>query len=130
MNSLIASFFQKDLRQGDPLSPYLFLLVTKRLHALFKKAEDDGVVKGVSLCVASPQISHLLFADDSLVFCRVATKECVQLQSLLHMYEQALGHSLNKGKTNIFSTQTLLSELEQPLKTSLVFLPLNSMSIT
>lgn len=97
---------------------------------MFKKAEDDGVVNGVSLCVASPQISHLLFADDSLVFCRVAIKECVQLQSLLHMYEQALGQSLNKGKTNIFSTQTLLSELEQPLKTSLVFLPLNSMSIT
>ena len=80
---------RRGLRQGDPLSPYLFLLVTKGLHALFKKAEDNGVIRGVSPCAVGPRISHLPFTDDNLVFCRATILECVLIQSLLHMYEQA-----------------------------------------
>ena len=95
------------LRQDDPLSPYLFLLVTEGLHALFKKAEENENIMGVSLCAASPQVFHLLFADDSLVFCRATIAECVQIQSLLFIYEQASGQSINRGKTSIFfSTNT------------------------
>ena len=60
----------RGLRQGDPLSPYLFLLVTEGLHALLKKAEENENIKGISLCAAGPRVSHLLFEDDSLVFCR------------------------------------------------------------
>lgn len=69
---------------------------------MFKKAEDDRVLRGVSLCAAGPQISHLLFTDDSLVFCRTAISKCVQIQSLLHMYKQASGQIINMEKTNIF----------------------------
>lgn len=93
---------EQGLRQGDPLSPYLFLLVTEGLHSLFKKAEDDGAVRGVSLYANGPQISHLLFMDDNLVFCRATFSECVQVQSILHRYEQASGQSINGGKTIIF----------------------------
>ena len=77
------------LRQGDPFSPYLFLLVTEGLHALFKKAKENENIMGVSLCAAGPRVVHLLFADDSLVFCRATIAECVQIQSLLFLYEQA-----------------------------------------
>ena len=69
----------RGLCQGDPLSPYLFLLVTKGLHAFFSKAEEKGDISGVSLYPASPKISHLLFANDSLVFCRVFVSGCVKL---------------------------------------------------
>ena len=93
---------ERGLRQGDPLSPYLFLLVTEGLHALFTKAEGDSALRGVSICAAGPKISHLLFADDSLVFCRATIAECVQIQSLLQLYEQASGQNINRGKTNIF----------------------------
>ena len=93
---------ERGLRQGDPLSPYLFLLVTEGLHSLFTKAEVDGVIRGVSLCANGPRISHLLFADDSLVFYRASISECVQIQSILHRYEQASGQSINGAKTSIF----------------------------
>ena len=52
---------KRGLRQGDRLSPYLFLLVTKGLHGLLKKAEAEGSIRGVSLCQAGPRISHLHF---------------------------------------------------------------------
>lgn len=67
---------RRGFRQGDPLSQYLFLLVTKDLHALLKKAKSDGEIRGVSLCVAGPYVSHLLFADGSLVFYRATISKC------------------------------------------------------
>ena len=81
----------KGLCQGDPLLPHLFLLVTVGLNAMFKKAEESGEIKGVSLCHAGLKISHLLFADDTLVFCRAIVSKCVKLQSILYRHEQASG---------------------------------------
>ena len=92
----------RGLRQGDSLSPYLFLLVTEGLNALFKQVVCGGEIRGVSLCPVGLRISHLLFADDSLVFCRATVSECVKIQSLLYLYELASSQSINKGKTNIF----------------------------
>lgn len=59
----------RGFRQGDPLSPYLFLLSAKSLHSLIQQTEDHGSLQGVSLCGAGPKVSHLFFADDSLLFC-------------------------------------------------------------
>ena len=72
------------------------------MHSLFKKAEENRVIRSVSLCVNGPRISYLLFADDSLVFCRATISECVQIQSILHRYEQASGQCINGAKTSIF----------------------------
>lgn len=47
---------ERGICQENPFSPYLFLLVREGLHALFKKVEDDGVIRGVSLCAAGPRI--------------------------------------------------------------------------
>lgn len=97
----------RGLRQGDPLSPYLFLLVTEGLHALFKMVEDDGDFMGVSLSLAGPRISHLLFADDSLIFCKATATECVKIQAILFKYEQALGQSINRGKKSLFFSSNI-----------------------
>ena len=51
----------RGLRQGDPLSPYLFLLCAEGLHSLIKKAESNGDMQGVSLCRGGPKITHLFF---------------------------------------------------------------------
>ena len=59
----------RGLRQGDLLSPYLFLLCAEGLHSLIQQAENAGSIKGVSLCSAGPNVSHLFFVDDSLLFC-------------------------------------------------------------
>ena len=74
---------QRGLHQGDPLSPYLFLLIIEGLHGLLKRAEIGSSLRGVSLCPTGPHISHLLFADDSLIFCRASMSDCQTIQSIL-----------------------------------------------
>ena len=58
----------RGLRQGDPLSPYLFLLVSEGLNGLIQQAMVVGDIRGFSLCHNGPQISHLFFTDDTLFF--------------------------------------------------------------
>jgi hypothetical protein len=58
----------RGLRQGDPLSPYLFLFVVDSLSTLLSKATESQQVQALSICRLAPPISHLLFAYDNLLF--------------------------------------------------------------
>jgi hypothetical protein len=57
----------RGIRQGDPISPYLFLLAEEGLSCLLKNAMSTGEMDGIQVAVNAPSINHLLFADDSLV---------------------------------------------------------------
>ena len=59
----------RGIRQGDPLSPYLFLLCVEGFTSLLEKAELDGHIRGAFICQRTPRISNLMFADDSIIFC-------------------------------------------------------------
>ena len=65
----------RGLRQRDPLSLYLFLLCAEAFASLLAKEDELGRLHGVSICQLAPSISHLLFADDSLVFCQAKQEE-------------------------------------------------------
>ena len=65
----------RGLRQGDPISPYLFLLCMEGLSALLQKEVRMGRIMGVPVCKGAPKISHLFFADDSIIFCRATLEE-------------------------------------------------------
>lgn len=62
-------FPSRRIRQGDPLSLYLFLFCAKGLSSLIQK-EAKGLISGVLVATKGMKLSHLLFAEDSLVFCR------------------------------------------------------------
>lgn len=64
------------IRQGDPLSPFLFILCVEALIHMMNKAEKDGNIAGMSLDKKCPSIQHLLFTDDNLFLCRATLKEC------------------------------------------------------
>ena len=59
----------RGLCQGDILSPYLFLLCAERFTSLLATTKDKGQLHGVLVYRRAPSISHLLFVDDSLLFC-------------------------------------------------------------
>ncbi|GJR05390.1 RNA-directed DNA polymerase, eukaryota [Tanacetum coccineum] len=57
--------FFKGLKQGDPLSPFLFILIMESLHLSFQKVVDVGMFKGIKLS-PSVNLSHLFYADDAV----------------------------------------------------------------
>jgi hypothetical protein len=92
----------RGLWQGDPLSPYLFMLCSKGLSSLLLQAEMEGRLTGIPISAQGFKLSHLFFADDSLIFCRANFSEWNTVQSLLQVYEKASGQKLNVEKTSIF----------------------------
>ena len=97
----------RGIRQGDPLSPYLFLFCAEGLNALLQNAATIGDIQGFSVCRNGPKLTHLLFADDCLIFCRSTLEECNKVQELLAYYEVASGQVINKEKTTLcFSRNT------------------------
>ena len=77
--------------EGDPLSPYLFILCTNALIANIKKAEKGQQLTGMKVARACPSISHLLFADDSLFFCKAHKEEFQTIFKILKKYEAVSG---------------------------------------
>ena len=97
----------RGLKQGDPHSPYLFLLCAEGLFAMLRKAKESHNLRGIKSSQHGVCISHLLFADDSLLFCRATMEECQRLLDLLGTYEAASGQAINRQKTSLFfSTNT------------------------
>ena len=106
----------RGLHQGDPISPYLFLLVTEGLHGLISKAATSGDIRGISICRNGLRLTHLFFADDSLLFCRASIQECNHIQTLLATYEQASGQQLNWEKTTLFFSKNMGIEVQESIK--------------
>ena len=106
----------RGLRQGNPLSPYLFLMCTEGLHGLINKAAIDGSIRGVSLCRNGPKLTHLLFADDSLIFYRAKEEECQTLLEVLAKYERASGQQINRAKTTLFFSKSTSEEVQGVIK--------------
>ena len=109
----------RGLRQGDPLSPYLFLLCAEGLHSLINKAGRDGDIQGVSLCREGPQITHLVFADDSLLFSKATPTAYETIQGILDQYEKASGQQVNRDKTTIFFSKNIPEASQNVIKEAL-----------
>lgn len=91
----------RGLRQGDPLSPYLFLLCAEAFSALLKQSERAGRMHGVAVTKTAPIISHLFFADDTILFTRASNEEADEITRVLQQYEKTSGQKINLEKTSI-----------------------------
>lgn len=60
----------RGIRQVDPLSPYLFILCAEGLSAILNYENSQGQLHGIQVSRQAPAVSHLLFADDCILFCR------------------------------------------------------------
>ncbi|KAH9668523.1 reverse transcriptase domain-containing protein [Citrus sinensis] len=94
-------FPERGLRQGCPLSPYLFLLCAEVFSSLLSQAERNQQIKGL-IFAKDVTISHLLFADDSLIFTKAAVADCKHLKGLFDTYAKASGQIFNFEKSSMF----------------------------
>ena len=106
----------RGIRQGDPLSPYLFLLCSEGLNALIQQAVNEDKIRGYSLCRYGPKISHLFFADDSLLFCHAQISDTQTIQGILDLYEHASRQRIDKEKTTLFFSKSITMETKNSIK--------------
>ncbi|OMO87766.1 reverse transcriptase [Corchorus capsularis] len=97
----------RGLRQGDPISPYLFLFVVDVLSRMVHSAVSVGVLHGTYLSRYCPPLTHLLFADDSLFFLAATKENCDGMTWILKAYCDASGQLVNLQESSIiFSNNT------------------------
>ncbi|KAL8091605.1 hypothetical protein AgCh_034018 [Apium graveolens] len=98
----------RGIRQGDPLSPYLFIICAEGLSSLISKYEANQWIHGIKVCRKAHVISHMLFADDSYFYCKANTTEASKVIELLNVYEKASGQKINRGKSSVFFSSNVL----------------------
>ena len=75
-NQKVLSSQTRGIRQRDPLSPLLFLIYIEGLHNLISQTAQQDIIHGLSLSSRSPKLTHLLFANDNLIFYKSTPEEC------------------------------------------------------
>ncbi|KAL6141366.1 hypothetical protein ACLB2K_059655 [Fragaria x ananassa] len=91
----------RGLRQGDAISPYLFVICAEFLSRQFAIVEDGDEFQGVRVCTGAPAISHLFFTDESFVFFKAEERGCRKVGSILSRYETLSGQQVSLAKSEI-----------------------------
>ncbi|WKA03180.1 hypothetical protein VitviT2T_021306 [Vitis vinifera] len=106
VNGTPTDFFStfRGLRQGDPLSPYLFVLIMEGLSSLISRAEENGFIRGFKATGRRGEgvlVSHLLFADDTLLFCEDDRDQLIFWKWVVICFEVVSGLKINLQKSEI-----------------------------
>lgn len=100
----------RGLRQGDLLSPYLFVLCMERLCHLIDEAVEDKKWKPIRLSRGGPQLSHICFADDLILFAEASVSQIRVIKSVLETFCRASGQKVSLPKSKIFFSQNVARE--------------------
>ncbi|KAK4387746.1 putative mitochondrial protein [Sesamum angolense] len=68
---------------------------------LEQNGEQEGRIRGLTVCRGAPSISHLLFADDTLIFCQASPESSLSIRAILETYRSALGQEINFSKSSV-----------------------------
>lgn len=103
VNGSLAGFFKslRGLRQGDPLLPFLFIMVSEILSNMLRKAEAD-FISGFLIENGRCRVSHLQFADDTMIFCDADIGQIGYLRCILNCFEVVSGMHVNMAKSELF----------------------------
>uniref|UniRef100_A0A803QD75 Reverse transcriptase domain-containing protein n=1 Tax=Cannabis sativa TaxID=3483 RepID=A0A803QD75_CANSA len=109
----------RGIRQGDPLSPYLFLLCSEGLSSLIhhktQQRQPRSHSLGIKIARRAPTISHLFFTDDSLLFSSASIEAATSIQNILHDYSRASGQLVNFNKLALYFSPNTAPELQHAI---------------
>ena len=106
----------RGIRQGDPLSPYLFLLAAEGLSCLFKSNNQSSQLRGIQVAQSAPSVNHLLFADDNLLFFKASREGAEEVSNLLDVYCNASSQRVNRDKSSIFFSKGCPQNVKEEVK--------------
>jgi hypothetical protein len=92
-------YCKRGVRQGDPLSPLLFVLATDLLQAILNKAMSQGIINAPLNGMACPELSVIQYADDTLVVLKAKARELICLKALLQSFATSTGLKVNYSKS-------------------------------
>lgn len=107
------------LRQGDPLSPYLFLLCANILSVSLLQAKYSNKIKGVRVGRSGIPFTHLFFVDDSLLFFKNDRNSLGNIQSILNWYCSILSQKINLAKSDLFYSPNMPKYCQESIARSL-----------
>ena len=92
------------IRQGSPLSPFIFLLVVEELSRIIHNAKENREIKGIKVSTCE-EVTHTLFVDDVLIFGEASIRNIDAFSSLIDKYKRATGMVVNMEKYNLIHNE-------------------------
>jgi hypothetical protein len=96
----------RGIRQGNPLSPFLFVIMAEGLGRYIKASIENGSLQGLPLHGLQPAASHSQFVDDTMLMNTPTVQEANKLSSILSDFSEATGTSFNLAKSQLFFFNT------------------------
>ncbi|GJX32886.1 putative RNA-directed DNA polymerase [Tanacetum coccineum] len=101
---------ERGLRQGDPLSPFLFIIAIEALHVTLQEAKSKNIFEGIKVGSNKVDISHLQYADDALIMGKWSLENATNLCRILRCFHLASGLKVNFSKSRFFGIGVTTSE--------------------
>ncbi|KAA3471346.1 reverse transcriptase [Gossypium australe] len=117
LNGICSDWFSpsRGLRQGDPLSPYLFFICAEGFYSLLEDAKNRGCMRGASIGKERISINHLFFADDCILFGDATSERVHTVRDIIRAYESNAGQRVNYDKSLIFFGANVKEEIKEEI---------------
>jgi hypothetical protein len=106
----------RGIRQGDPISLYLFVLAAEGLSCLLKSRNQSSGLEGIMVGPSASMVSHLLFTNDSLLFFTATRESAEEVKEVLHLYCRASGQQINFHKSLIHFSKGCRQNVKDDIK--------------
>ncbi|KAA3478898.1 reverse transcriptase [Gossypium australe] len=117
LNGICSDWFSpsRGLRQGDPLSPYFFLICAEGFSSLLEEAKNSGGMRGANIGRERISINHLFFADDCILFGDATSEGVHKVRDIIHEYETNAGQRVNYDKSLLFFGANVQEEMKEEI---------------
>jgi hypothetical protein len=88
---------------------------------LISKAQTNSTINGIAIAQNAPKVSHLFFADDSIIFCKAKKEEAIQLKAIFDEYQRISGQQINMAKSEMTFSPNIQQTIKEDFKGVLPF---------